>query len=326
MQNNKKVKVAVVGCGNWGENLVRNFAELGNLAAISDPNMEHVGKLAHDYGVPIHSLEEILQSQQIDGVVIATPAELHSEIARKSLQAGKHVFVEKPLALDCQKAEELCAMAMDRNCILMVGHLLQYHPAFLSLKDIVEKGQLGVMQYIYSNRLNLGKIRREENILWSFAPHDISMILSLVGIEPDIVRATGEAFLHDNTVDTTITHLSFPNNVKGHIFVSWLHPFKEQKLVVIGSKGMAVFDDGEPWDRKIKIYSHEIDFTGKVTTSNKAEPKFICVDKKEPLSNECQHFIDCIETGRTPRTDGIEGVKVLRVLQAAQDSLDGINQ
>lgn len=315
-------QVAVIGCGYWGKNLVRNFANLDGLGAVCDPNPQMAEKFAAEYGVPAMTFEEVLASD-IPAIAIAAPAELHYKLAHQALEAGKNVYVEKPLALVAREAEELCKLAERKDLKLMVGHLLQYHPAFLKLKDMVLGGELGKVQYIYSNRLSLGKIRREENSLWSFAPHDISMILSLVGEEPDGVTATGAAYLHQVLADVTMTHLTFPSGVRGHVFVSWLHPFKEQKLVVVGSDGMAVFDDTQPWESKVQHYAHKIDIDADgVPVPAKADARNVELVEDEPLKLECQHFMDCVASGEMPRTDGYEGLRVLKVLQAAQDALD----
>jgi UDP-2-acetamido-3-amino-2,3-dideoxy-glucuronate N-acetyltransferase len=236
-------RVAVIGCGYWGKNLVRNFAELGALSAICDPDEAAAAPLAERYSAPL-----------------LDPAAVLADLARTAIAAGKHVFVEKPLALDVGEAERLCAFARQHDRRLMVGHLLQYHPAFIALRQLVREGTLGRLQYLYSNRLNLGKVRREEDILWSFAPHDLSMILSLVGEEPSEVSATGGRYLHKTIADVTTTHLAFPGGEQAHVFVSWLHPFKEQKLVVIGDRAMAVFDDGQAWSDKLLLYPHRIEW------------------------------------------------------------------
>jgi len=239
------IKISVIGCGYWGKNLVRNFSELGALHSVCDANHELANAASQTHGIPSLSLEQVLQGD-VDGVVIAAPAAQHYDLAQKALKAGKHVFVEKPLSLKIEDAKKLCDLALQVDRKLMVGHLLQYHPAFLELKQLISKGNLGRLQYIYSNRLNLGKFRNEENILWSFAPHDISMILGLAADLPETVYATGACHLNPRIHDVTTTHLSFKNGIQAHIFVSWLHPFKEQKLVVVGDRGMAVFDDGLP--------------------------------------------------------------------------------
>jgi len=264
----------------------------------------------------------VLGREDIDGVVIATPAETHYRLARESLLAGKHVYVEKPLVLDEQEGAELIGLAEKQRRTLMVGHLLHYHPVFEQLKDLVARGELGRINYIYSHRLNLGKIRREENILWSFAPHDISMILALAGEAPEVVSATGGNYLHRKIADVTTTHLEFPSGLQSHIFVSWLHPFKEQKLVVVGDKKMAVFDDTLTWEDKLLLYPHEIHWQGNVPVPAKREPERVEIPKAEPLRRECEHFVACMSNGCRPSTDGEEGLRVLRVLNAAQRSLD----
>ena len=314
-------RVAVVGCGYWGKNLVRNFAELGALAAVSDREPGTAAAAAQQYGVPALDVDDALSASDIPAVVIAAPAAHHYELAAKALADGKHVFVEKPLALDVDEAEALCRQADAAGRVLMVGHLLQYHPEFLKVRALVDDGVLGRVQYLYSNRLNLGRIRREEDILWSFAPHDISMILTLVRSEPDAVWAVGAPYLHKSIADVTTTHLSFPGGERAHVFVSWLHPFKEQKLVVVGDRGMVLFDDGEPWDSKVRIYRHRIDWREGVPEVVKAAAEPVPLEPVEPLKLECQHFLDCVATGATPRTDGWEGLRVLRVLTRAGEAM-----
>jgi predicted dehydrogenase/serine acetyltransferase len=315
-------RVAVLGCGYWGRHLVRNFHGLGALAAVCDPDAAIVSTMAEKHGVPARSTDAVLADPAIAGVVIAAPAELHAALVRRALEAGKHVFVEKPLALTLAEGEELVRLAEACGRVLMVGHLLQYHPAFERLKQFVREGRLGRLQYIYSNRLNLGKVRREENILWSFAPHDISMILALCGEPPTDVSAVGASYLHEVIADVTTTHLTFASGIRAHLFVSWLHPFKEQKLVVVGEDGMAVFDDGQPWERKLLVYPHRVQWIDGRPEPSKAEAEPVPVEPAEPLARECAHFLDCITTGCRPRTDGEEGLRVLAVLQAAQRSMD----
>ena len=314
------IKVSVIGCGHWGKNLVRNFSELGALSSICDENSSLAKVASETYGAPSLTLDQALQSD-VDGIVIAAPAAQHYEIAKKALRSGKHVFVEKPLSLEIKDAQELCELSAQLNLKLMVGHLLQYHPAFIELKNFISKGRLGKIQYIYSNRLNLGKFRNEENILWSFAPHDISMILGLTSEAPEEVYATGACYLNPRIHDITTTHLSFKSGIKAHIFVSWLHPYKEQKLVVVGDQGMAVFDDSCEWGEKLKIYPHQVRWLDGMPHPSKAESTHLPLEVSEPLKLECQHFLNCIKDNQTPRTDGQEGLRVLRVLDAAQQSL-----
>lgn len=316
----KKPKIAVVGCGYWGKNIVRNMHEWGALYAVCEGNQALLEKAMKDTGVPGLSFEDLLKSD-CDGVMIATPAATHYDLAKRALLAGKHVFVEKPIALDVQDAHSLCALAKYQGKILMVGHLLHYHPAFLKAKDMVEKGALGALQYLYSNRLNLGKFRSEENILWSFAPHDLSMILSLAGGMPQTVTSHGSSFLQHAIHDVTTTHMTFDGGVSAHIFVSWMHPFKEQKLVIIGERGMLVFDDGLPWSHKLVFFENPVDWKEGIPHPNKTDGVTIPLDAHEPLRMECLHFIEAVEKGQKPRTDGEEGLRVLKVLQAAQTSL-----
>jgi UDP-2-acetamido-3-amino-2,3-dideoxy-glucuronate N-acetyltransferase len=313
--------IAVIGCGYWGKNLVRNFAALGVLTGICDVDVNQAKIIAEQNNTQVLSWEAVLKDSAILGVAIASPAVLHAKLAEEALLADKHVFVEKPLALTVLEAEHICAIAKQKNKHLMVGHLLQYHPAFCTLKEMVQQGRLGRLQYIYSNRLNLGKIRCEEDILWSFAPHDISMILSLVGSEPDKITTIGGYYLHKTIADVTTTHLSFPGGQQAHVFVSWLHPFKEQKLIVVGDRAMAVFDDGEPRERKLQFFDHKIEWREGMPLPTKAEAEYISISSVEPLLAECQHFVDCINMNLTPKTDGQEGLRVLRVLEKSSQNL-----
>lgn len=314
------IKISVIGCGYWGKNLVRNFAELSILSSICDSNRELAQAASEKYGVPCLSLDQVLESE-VDGIVIAAPAAQHYALTEKAIKAGKHVFVEKPLSLKVEEAKKLCDLAIQYDRILMVGHLLQYHPAFLELKQMIGKGNLGRLQYIYSNRLNLGKFRNEENILWSFAPHDISMILGLTGELPETVYATGICQLNPLIQDITTTHMYFKSGIQAHVFVSWLHPYKEQKLVVVGERGMAVFDDGLPWGEKLQLFPHYVHWIDGLPHPSKADVVNVALEPAEPLKIECQHFIDCILNKKKPRTDGAEGLRVLEVLEAAQTSL-----
>jgi len=316
--------VAVIGSGYWGKNLVRNYYEMGNLRVICDKNEDVLAAFQEQYpGVEVClAIHDVLSRDDIDAVVIATPAETHYTLAREALLAGRHVYIEKPLVLDETEGEELIGLAEENQRVLMVGHLLQYHPVFVRLKEMAGNGELGRINYIYSHRLNLGKIRREENILWSFAPHDISMILALAGEEPEEVSATGGNYLHKKIADVTTTHMEFPSGLQAHIFVSWLHPFKEQKLVVVGDKKMAVFDDTLAWEDKLLLYPHEIKWQNNVPVPSKADPERLEIPQAEPLRQECAHFLACIENGERPATDGREGLRVLHVLNAAQGALD----
>jgi len=312
-----KKNIAVAGCGNWGKNLVRNFAELGALAAVCDPNDKLAQSYAEQYNVGNLSFAAILANPAIEGVVLAVPATLHAPMAIKAMNAGKHVYVEKPLAMNRIEAEAMIASARENDVQLMVGHLLQYHPIFVAVRGLVESGELGCLSYVYSNRLSFGKVRSEEDVIWSFAPHDISMILSLTGKEPEVVRTESSCMLQPNIADTAIVHMEFKSDIKAHISVSWLHPFKEQKLVVVGQAGMTVFDDTKPWNEKLSLYRHIVQTTDGLPSLKKAEVEYLKVPQSEPLKNECQHFIDVIRDNAVPLTDGDEGLSVLKVLSAA---------
>jgi len=322
MQNPNK-KIAVIGTGHWGRNLVRNFQELGVLSAICDIEPQNLRGVQQAFNLrnAFMNYQELFTYPEIDAVVISTPAATHYEITKAALKAGKDVFVEKPLALKTPEAEELLKLSEAQKRILMVDHLLQYHPAVLKLKELIDSGKVGKLLYIYSHRLNIGRLRTAENILWSFAPHDISVILSLTNKEPKKIKVFGEAYVQDHVYDTTITDLTFDDRLKAHIYVSWLHPFKEQKLVVIGNYGMAVFNDMES-EEKLTLYPHKIEWIKQMPVAAKANKEVIPVEQKEPLKEACQHFLECIEKRKTPRTDGREALTVLQILQAAQEYLD----
>lgn len=316
--------IAVIGAGYWGKNLVRNFAELGLLHTVCDTVVENLLRVTDTYQSvnTTHNLDDVLANPDIKGIVFATPAETHFQFAKQALLAGKDVFVEKPLALSVSQGEELVSLAAKHGRMLMVGHVLQYHPAILKLKALISSGALGRLQYIYSNRLNFGKIRREENILWSFAPHDISVILELVGSMPEEISATGSNYLHQDIADTTMSQMKFSNGVSAHIFVSWLHPFKEQKLVVVGDKQMAVFDDTLSWEQKLTLYHHEIEWLNNVPQAKKGTGTPVELEQAEPLKQECLAFYESIESRAAAKTSGAEGLNVLKVLDGLQQSLD----
>jgi len=319
-----KKNIAVVGSGYWGKNLVRNFHELGVLKMICERDETLLSTFRSKYPEVQTCLaaSQVFTNPDIEAVAVATPAATHYALVREALLSGKHVYVEKPFVLEQAHGQELIALAEEKGLVLMVGHMLQYHPVFVRLREMAAHGDLGKIDYIYSHRLNLGKIRREENILWSFAPHDISMILALVGEAPERILATGGNYLHQRIADVTTTHLDFPSGLKAHVFVSWLHPFKEQKLVVVGQKAMAVFDDTRPWPDKLLIYPHEIRWENGSPVPSKAEPMRYEVPEAEPLKEQCRHFVECVAQGCVPKTDGQEGLSVLRVLNAAQWSLE----
>jgi predicted dehydrogenase len=312
--------IAVFGCGSWGSNIVRCLRELGCLRAVADPTpagRARAQELAP--GVQVHErIEPVLADPDVAGVMIASPAATHFDLARAALDAGKDVFVEKPMTVDLDDAHVLVEQADAADRILMVGHLLEYHPAILRLQELVLSGELGEIRYLISNRLNLGKIRTEENALWSFAPHDISVILRLVGSMPVQVVATGGCYLRPDIADVTVSQLLFADGVRSHIFVSWLHPFKEQRLVVVGSRKMASFDDVA---KKLILHDQRVDGPPEKPVPVRGDGVEVDYGSEEPLRLECRHFLDCIATRRRPRTDGANGLRVLQILHASQDSL-----
>jgi UDP-2-acetamido-3-amino-2,3-dideoxy-glucuronate N-acetyltransferase len=313
--------VAVVGVGYWGKNLVRNFYELGALNALCDSQDSVESLCRQQYkGVKFYrEFKDVVSDPEINAVALATPAITHYELAKAALRAGKDVLVEKPLAIELEHGEELVRLAEANGRILMVGHILRYHPAVLKLQQLIRDGVLGKICYLYSNRLNIGKIRTEENILWSFAPHDISVILSLLNEMPTRVSCEGSAHLSSDVVDVTLSHFQFPSGVQAHIFVSWLHPIKEQKLVVVGTEKMAVFDDTA--EHKLVLYPHKVEWKNRIPTAVKANAEAVELDTREPLRAECQHFLECLESRKSATSDGAEGLRVLRVLDACQRAL-----
>lgn len=312
-----KIKIAVIGCGSWGTNLIRNFAKLGVLDSVCDHNESRAAKIAEEFSCAAKGWPQILADDGISGVVIATQAQDHFSCAEAALKAGKHVFVEKPIALTSKEAETLGGLAEELDLRLMVGHLLQYHPVFMKLKEIVIAGALGNLQYIYSHRLNLGKIYGVKDVLWDLAPHDLSMVLSLTNSEPTDVCCNKAEYLRPGAADFATLNLEFAKGIKAHIFVSWLNPIKEQKLVVIGDKAMAVFDDTRVWQEKLSVYRHKLseNYNHDGFAAERADAEYIDVEQQEPLKNECEHFIKYIKTGVTPLTDVHESLKILRILE-----------
>lgn len=318
------MKLAVVGCGRWGINHVRTACRLfgERLALVSDADIsvsEKVKEISESIHFTVNS-EEIIDDPDIGAVIVATPAITHYSIARTLLMNGKNVLVEKPITLELSEARELIQIAEEKKLKLMVGHVLLYHPAVLKLKELVDAGKIGNLQYIYSNRLNFGTVRTEENILWSFAPHDISIIQFLLGSNPEHVEARGVSLLRKNIEDSTITHLSYPGNIHAHIFVSWLHPFKEQRLVVIGDKGMMVFEDSAPRD-KLKFYPKRFNNVHGTIEKFDGEFELIAHDDRQPLDEEQCHFMKCVAEDRTPLTDGKHALEVLEILKLAERDL-----
>jgi predicted dehydrogenase len=325
------VRVAVIGAGAWGINHVRAFARskgaaLTMVCDASEAARERAKALAPQARMG-KDLAEALEAADVDAVVLATPAKYHAEQARQVLQAGKHVFVEKPLALNAGDAQMVVDLANAQKRTLMAGHLMLYHPAMARLKDMVVQGELGRILYIYSVRVNLGRVRQDENALWSLAPHDISMIHHLLDDEPETVSARGGTYLQDNIEDVVFTNLKFKSGVSAQIHVSWLDPRKERRLTIVGSQKMVEFDDVHPVE-KLRIYDKGFDrppaFTeyAQFLSIRNGDIHIPQIPMVEPLEVECRHFIDCVAQGKRPLTDGASALRVVRVLEAAQKSLE----
>ena len=323
----KKTNIGLIGAGYWGMNLIRNFNNLGVLKIVSDTNIkkkDEVFKVSPSIKFSLN-YKDILNDKSITAVVISTPALSHYKLTYEALLSGKHAFVEKPLCLGSKKGKKLVDLAKKSNLKIMVGHLMLYHPAFIKMKEKIKSGLIGNIRYIYSNRLSLGKLRKEEDVLWSFAPHDISMILNLVKTPLLNIEAFGGSYLAKKIKDTTLTMLTFKKNIKAHIFVSWLHPYKDQRLIVIGDKGMIVFADTEKDKNKLLFYDHDVRWEGAIPIISKSKGKTITFNfKKEPLLIECKSFINWIEKKIKPPSVGEEGLRVLNVLESAKKKLGKI--
>ena len=314
--------IAVLGCGYWGQNLVRNFNELGTLGLVCDISQESLAKAeAIAPGIDFsRNFAEAFRRDDIRAVVLATPAETHEHLAIQALESGKDVFVEKPMALTVEQGQRMNNVALKQDRILMIGHILEYHPAVVQLEKLISQEALGRICYIFSNRLNFGRIKKNENALWSFAPHDIALILRLLGETPIEIAAFGGAYINSHITDVTVSYLRFFSGQNAHIFVSWLNPFKEQKFVVVGDQKMAVFDDMAS-DGRLKLYHQRVEIEHQKLLLHKGQVEIIKVPNEEPLRNECIHFLECVRTRSKPLTDGEKGIQVLTVLQACQESL-----
>lgn len=317
------MRVGVVGLGYWGPNLARNFDALPGceLAWLCDGREEIRDKFATIYRQArlTGDVEDLLGDETLDAIVLATPVPTHADLAVRVLEAGKHCFVEKPLALTVADAERAVEAAERAGKVLMVGHLLQYHPGVNKLKELVDDGVLGDIHYIYGNRLNLGQVRTEENALWSLGAHDISVLLHLAGNEePYEFSCRGESYMTPGVEDVVFAFMRFPSGMTAHLHLSWLDPHKERRFTVVGSKKMATFDDMD-LERKVTIYDKQVGDDFKAVTGDIVSPKVV---GGEPLRLECQHFLDCIENGATPVSDGQSGLRVVRVLERLQEELE----
>ncbi len=313
--------IALIGCGDWGQNIIRTLSHMGVLRAIVDTyHGEKAQALSQSYQVPLLYPDDALRDPEILGVIIATPTPTHFDLAKKVLMAGKHVLVEKPMVTDLDQNKLLEKLATDNNLVLLVGHLLQYHPAFRTILDLIGQGTLGDIQYVQSNRMNLGKLHAHDDVLWDFIPHDLSMVLKVMGELPERVRATCSSYAIKDVGDICSVELKFAGNKFGRIFLSRLSPFKEHKLTVIGSKAMAVFDDTQPWTHKLVLTHYEIERAG-TPRLIKGEVENVNLPASEPLRLECQHFLDAIAGNAIPRTPARDAEDILRVILQAQDSI-----
>jgi predicted dehydrogenase len=329
--NNKIINVGVVGIGGWGKNLARNYSEIpeANLKYLCDLNEEKLVALQKQFAAESITtrFDDLTADPNLDAIIIATPGPSHFELCKKALLAGKDVFVEKPFVMSVDDAEEIVALAQAKNRILMIGHLLEYHPVVRKLKEMIEAGDLGEIRYIYSQRLNLGTVRKDENALWNFAPHDISVILFLLGLRPTDVSARGQSYLQPGVEDVVFLAVNFDGKAMGHVHVSWLDPHKTRRITIVGSKRMAVFDDLEA-NEKLKIYDKGAEInTGYDTFAEYVGLRFGDITVPyirvgEPLREECEHFLACVQDRVTPLSDGQDGRRVIQVLEAASRSLD----
>lgn len=324
-----EIRVAIIGYGYWGPNLARNFHQLAGaqLAYVVDQDAAARDRAARLYscGTTAH-FDDVLADPALDAVVIATPARTHYDLARRALDAGKHVLVEKPLTMDVGEGEALVALARARDLTLMVGHVFEYNPAVAYIKQAIDSGELGDLYYLYSKRVNLGRVQSDVNALWSIAPHDVSIALHLLGRLPEAVRCQGASCLNGLVEDVVFLTMFFPNNVLCHVHASWLDPSKTREMTVVGSQKMIVYDDVSA-EGKVRIYDKGAfrkgdvtygDFQYKLHSGDILIPR---LDMREPLQVECAHFVDCIRTGKRPLTDGENGLRVLRVLAAGERSL-----
>ncbi|MCV3241795.1 Gfo/Idh/MocA family protein [Mesorhizobium sp. ZC-5] len=310
-----KPRIAVLGCGYWGSNHIRTLKSLGVLHAVSDANRARAEGFASEQECLAIDPDEIFSRSDVDAIVMALPPQFHAECAIKAVENGKDVLVEKPIALTVDDAKRAVAAAEANKRIFMVGHVLRFHPAFEKLKQLIDSGELGEIKYIHSHRLGLGKFHTENDALWDLAPHDLSMILAITGTEPVEIRGEGAALL-DHLSDFAHLHMRFPNGLRSHLFTSRLNPYRERRLTVVGTKAMAVFDDVEPWDRKLAVYRHAVWQDSGQWAFTQNEPSYLPVEEGMPLTRELQHFLSCIETREPPRTSGEEGISVLQILTA----------
>jgi len=314
-------KVCVIGAGNWGRNHIQTLYNLGNLGGIVECDQKIIDtiKTLYPNTACFTSLDDAIEAG-FDGFTVATPAETHYDLARKIIESGHHVLVEKPITMNSAEALYLHELSIENNVNLMVGHVLLFHPAFQKIKDLIEDGTLGELQYIYSNRLNLGTIRTEENVFWSFAPHDIALFQWLTGSYPNIINSSGMDILQNGIHDTTVTTLEYPNRLMGHIYVSWLHPFKEHRFVVVGSKGMIRFEDsveGKP----LVFYDKSIEWEDEMPIPKSGPTWYVEYESGMPLTREMKYFVDHLNGEPIRKANSESAIDVMKILEIATESL-----
>jgi len=316
MTTSNAPRIAVIGCGYWGANHVRTLGEMGLLHAVSDVNIDRAEMLAQPFGARACLPDDVFADADIDAVVLALPAHVHAQFALRAIADGKHVFVEKPLALSSADGAHVVDEAATAGLVLMTGHILCFHNAFTALRDRVAAGDLGEVRYLQSHRLGFGKFHARFDALWDLAPHDLSMIMTLAGGEPESVRGVHRG-VSIGTTDLAHVHLDFAAGTGAHIHVSRHSPYRERRFTVIGSEGMAVWDDLADWPQKLALYRHRIDPKGTNWDFELSDPDYVPLEANMALTDELAHFAECIRTGETPRTDGRQGVAVLRILEQA---------
>lgn len=315
-----KYKICVIGGGRWGKNHIRTLYGLGFLKGIVESNKSRLEDLLNEF--PVQGFTDVNDALKVgfDGYTLAIPAPYHYDTGKLLIEKGQNVLIEKPLTLKPAESKELVDLAKKNNVNLMVGHVLLFHPAIRKIKELIDNGKIGELYYIYSNRLNLGTVRTEENVFWSLAPHDISILNYFIGKQPEEIYAKGEKFLQKNVYDSTIAHFVYPGNVHAHVFTSWLHPFKEHRLVVIGSKGMLVFEDSSK-EKNIVFYNKRIDFENKLPIKVEGPEEIIDYERKMPLTEELKYFVENMN-GKIEIADGESGYEVVKVLEKVQTLID----
>lgn len=314
-------RTGLIGCGMWGRNLARNLSQLGALASVADRDAENAAAFADEFGGKADSVCAVLEQHDLDGIIIATPAFTHADLACRALAAGRHVYVEKPLAMSLDEANRIAAAARDARRVVMVGHLIRYHQAFITLQQEIASGRIGKVQHVMANRLAMGRIRSNESVIHDLCPHDTSLLLALMGEEPTSVSCAGASHITPGIVDHVSAMFAFSDERTAAINISWISPYKEHRLTVIGSSGSIVFDDSRPWAEKLTLFRDDIQPQGNSFAISRSEPVFLPVDESEPLKQEVATFIDCCDTGKVPPTDLTEALAVQRVLEQMHMSI-----